>query len=76
MRSRFKAGDTVPGWACIASLDIIEDSAKAVVRAADKYQWHNVIIPRPGCGAGELNWSTVKSVLEKHLDDRFNVISY
>ena len=36
MRSKFSIGDQVPGWACVASLDIIKRSAKQLVEMADR----------------------------------------
>ena len=68
---RFKIGDRVPGWACIADPKLIEKSAIQLVELADKSEWKSIILPRPGCGAGELNWSDIKPILDKHFDDRF-----
>lgn len=74
MRSRFRMGDTVPGWAAVADLAIIEESAKQLLALANKLNLDEVFLPRPGCGAGELSWTAVKPVLEKYLDDRFVVV--
>lgn len=76
MRNKFCAGDTVPGWACKAELSIISHSASQLADLANEYGWDVVVLPRPGCGAGELKWSQVKPVLEQHLDDRFYAITY
>jgi len=70
----FKIGDTIPGWACKAELSIIERSANELVSIVPD-SWKDIIIPRPGCGAGELRWSEVKEVLGV-LDDRFKVITW
>ena len=75
-RKYFDVGDTVPGWAAKASLEIIEQSAHALVQLADEHGWDTVVIPRPGCGAGELGWPQVKPVLEPILDDRFSIITF
>lgn len=77
MRSRFLEGQPVPGWACKARLDIIENSAHQLVHMADEFGWTNVICPRFGCGAGELDWETqVKPLVEPILDDRFTVYTF
>ena len=76
MQSRFHTGQRVPGWACVARLDIIRKSARQLVELADKHGWQQVVLPRPGCGAGELSWEQVKPELEKILDDRFYCITF
>ncbi len=76
MHYRFKIGDRVPGWACIADPKLIEKSAIQLVELADKSEWKSIILPRPGCGAGELSWSDIKPVLDKHFDDRFFSVTF
>lgn len=73
---RGKTERVVPGWACVASTDIILQSARQLMDMADKYGWKKVVLPRPGCGAGELSWSDVKPLLESVLDHRFHVITF
>jgi hypothetical protein len=75
MANNFKPGDNVPGWACKARISIIEESCKQLVALADTKPLNKVIIPRVGCGAGELNWEDVERLLNKYLDDRFFCIS-
>jgi len=75
-KKKYTVNNIVPGFACKARLKIIERSARDLVRWADHNKWQNVIIPRPGCGAGELDWNDVKPVLDSILDDRFTAITF
>jgi hypothetical protein len=63
-------------WWENADIQLIEKSAKQIATLASLMNWNSVIIPRPGCGNGKLKWSNVKPILEKHLDDRFMIISF
>lgn len=77
MKSKFTIGDIVAGWACKAQLELIEQSAHQLVHMTDEFGWSNVICPRFGCGAGELDWETeVKPLVEPILDDRFTVYTF
>lgn len=76
MKNRFNEGDVIPGWACIADVNLIVESAKQIVNLANENNWKNIVIPRPGCGAGELSWKNIKLVLEPLLDDRFSIITF
>lgn len=76
MAHHFSIGDVIPGWACTADLSLIRRSAEELVALTNEQHWTRVILPRPGCGAGELSWGTVKPVLAARLDDRFGVISF
>lgn len=64
LRGKFKQGE-VPGWAVHADLDIIEGSLVMLGWLTQG----KVVLPRPGCGAGGLDWETqVKPLCEKHGD--------
>jgi len=76
MQKKFKLNALIPGWACIADLAIIKQSARELVQLTNKHGWKNIIIPRPGCGAGELSWNTVEPILQSILDDRFSAITF
>ena len=76
MHNKFRHGDKVPGWACVADIDIIRQSAYELEEMATANNWNKVIIPRPGCGAGELDWNIVELVLQEILDDRFYAITF
>lgn len=72
----FNIGDIICGWACKADIAIIETSAYELIELANKQNYHNVILPYVGCGAGELDWNQVKPILSDILDDRFTCMSY
>jgi hypothetical protein len=60
-------------WNEKARLELIELSA--IQLAAMPFSPDStVVLPRPGCGNGELKWEQVKPVIEGILDDRFHVI--
>ena len=61
-------------WAQKADLELIRKSAEQLVEISQYCE--RVLIPRPGCGNGQLNWEEVKPILEEILDDRFYVISF
>lgn len=74
-RADFMPGDIVPGWACLANTNIIRRSCEELVKLTDERKWLRVVLPKPGAGAGELNYEQlVEPILVKYLDDRFYVI--
>ena len=75
MKHQFKVGDEVPGWAMRADLDIIVRSAHELLTLANEMGWKKVLLPRPGCGAGELRWEEVGPLLHEILDDRFTALT-
>lgn len=76
MRARMTPGKMVPGWACMARPELVERSAHQAMKVADILQLNNLIIPRPGCGAGGLDWKNIGPMLHDILDDRFISMSW
>lgn len=68
-RHRFPDGAWVPGWAMAAHPSIIRRSLERLDRIRRAEKWERVYLPRPGCGAGELDWETqVKPICEPYGD--------
>jgi len=63
-------------WREKADLELIKDSALELIELTDVQNWNTVVLPKPGCGNGQLHWKDVKSVLKHLLDDRFHIIDY
>ena len=68
-------GDRVHGWAVKAEIKLIIKSCQFLPNMANKFEWEQVYMPRPGCSAGELNWNDVKKAIS-FLDDRFIAVTY
>jgi hypothetical protein len=60
-----------------ADRQLIADSCMQAYEMADKFCWKTVLIPRPGSGAGGLDYdSEVREIVSMLLDDRFKVITF
>ncbi len=55
-------------------LSIIERSCRELVQLADEKQWQEIVVPRPGCGGGGLEWKDVSGIVARHFDNRFTLI--
>jgi len=72
-----KPGKLIPGWKALSTLEIIERSARILVRGIDLFKRvDQVILPQPGCGLGGLEWVEVEEVLRPVFDDRFLILTY
>ncbi|MCK5615962.1 ADP-ribose-binding protein [Candidatus Pacearchaeota archaeon] len=62
-------------WRDDSSITLIVQSCKELVALADDKGWENILLPRPGCSNGKLEWEKVKLIIEPLLDDRFTVVT-
>lgn len=62
-------------WLATPDLRLIESSARQLRELADTREWPLVILPRPGCGGGGLEWAQVRPLLAPHFDRRFRIIT-
>jgi len=68
---------TKENWKDPSDLDLIKRSACKLREFADDFEWDSVVIPRPGCGLGQLSWEKdVQPLLAPILDDRFWIITF
>ena len=67
----------LPGWMAKSNLELISQSAWELRALVDRMGWQSVVVPRPGCSAGERSWEgEVKPLLEEPFkDDRFFIIT-
>ena len=62
---------TKHNWRDKSDFGLIIKSAGELMDLADKHEWKEVALPRPGCLNGQLSWEgEVKPALDKILDDR------
>ena len=77
-RDKYSIGLPVPGFHCVASVELIERSCKELVAWTDAAKYRHVVLPIPGCGAGELSYwkDGIRDLCERILDDRFFMMSF
>jgi len=64
-------------WKDKADIKLIERSCQELMAMINVYDWKNVLLPRPGCGNGHLDWETeVKPVIAPLLDERVTVVTF
>ena len=63
---------TKHNWKDSSSLELIDQSC---VEIASLPYDATFVMPKPGCGLGNLTWNQVRPILEKRLDDRFTVVT-
>lgn len=59
----------------VPEMRLIDQSCRELVELADYKGWQKIVVPRPGCGGGGLEWQDVKTVLQRHFDERFHIIT-
>ena len=63
-------------WWEKADLGLLFRSVVALTEIVDLQGFRRVVLPRPGCGNGGLDWELVRPVISAVLDDRFTVVSF
>jgi len=65
-----RSGQKIPGFYSVADPQLIWKSSLELMELIKANKWDRVLLPRPGCGAGELDWNEVKDMIAPILDDR------
>lgn len=63
-------------WWQNADIDLIKKSLNELVNYIDIHNIKTVILPKPGCGNGRLNWKIVKENIDDICTDNIKIISY
>lgn len=61
-------------WREAANLDLIERSCGELMDLADRLDLGTILLPRPGCGNGQLDWAEVGPAIAPLLDDRVTIV--
>lgn len=59
-------------WRDNSDINLIEQSCKELVEKSK--DWDLVVLPRPGCSLGKLEWDQVKPILIRYFSDKFIVL--
>lgn len=63
-------------WDRPARLGLIAKSAIRLAELCEEHDLGTVVLPRPGCGNGQLAWTDVKPVIAPILPDSVHVITF
>ena len=75
-RAKQRPGATAPGFMSTADPEIIARSVRHLREYADANpEWKRIVLPRPGCGHGELQWKDIRPILAQ-LDNRFVCMTF
>lgn len=61
-------------WKQRADLALIERSCEELTDLADRLGLQAILLPRPGCGNGQLDWAQVGPAIAPLLDDRVTIV--
>lgn len=62
-------------WWEKSDIELIKKSCHELKSWMDQQGYKKVLLPRPGCANGGLNWADVKKAIAPILDDRVTVVS-
>lgn len=61
-------------WREPADMNLIERSCEELMYLVEQLRLEAVLLPRPGCGNGRLDWAQVGPAIAPLLDDRISIV--
>lgn len=58
-------------WKDKASISLIQDNIISLTTTVLLEDWKNIAIPKLGAGLGQLQWNTIKPIMEQLLDNNY-----
>lgn len=62
-------------WKEKSDIELIKRSVRELVLLVDKLDYKRILLTRPGCGQGGLEWKNVKPIIQHILDNRFIIVA-
>lgn len=62
-------------WRDKSDIELIKKSCRELMRVIKHHNLKRVLLPRPGCANGGLNWDDVRPEIAQILDERVVIIS-
>ena len=63
-------------WRNSSDINLIKQSCYETMVLKQLYNWEYVMMVRPGCGNGGLQWEYVKPIIEPLLDDKIVIVTF
>lgn len=61
-------------WNDYSDIELIANAAQGLSMLSEVLDWTSVLLPRPGCDNGGLEWKEVEARIKPWLDNRFTII--
>ena len=62
-------------WRDASDLELIKQSCRQLMQVIEDNGFQRVLLPKPGCANGGLNWADVRAAITPLLDERVVIIS-
>lgn len=62
-------------WRDASDIELIKNSCRQLMALIERHGLQRVLLPKPGCANGGLNWSDVRAEIAPLLDERVMIVS-